>query len=63
MNKEEETNIRQYIVSQRILIQQLEDRIQNLIDDVETLHEHVHTLEQSLLMRDCSNLIAMEPPG
>ena len=50
MSREEELNLRQYIVSQRIVISNLNDRIQNLVDDVEALREHIKISEHSHAM-------------
>ena len=63
MASREETNLKQYIVSQRIIIEQKNLRIQNLIDDVEALHDHIKVLEQSLLMRKATLLKEMAAPG
>lgn len=58
-----ETNLRQYIVSQRIIIQNLTDTIHGLVNDVEDLKDYIKVLEDTADKRKASLLFPLPPPA
>jgi len=63
MVSREEINLRQYIVSQRIVIAEQNDRIQNLVNDVEDLMDYIKDLEHTIRLREAFMTMELAPPG